>query len=631
MAVTGAALVVVALAVGGWLFFSRKTHALTDKDTIVLADFTNTTGDPVFDGTLRQGLTVQLEQSPFLSLISDQHIQQTLRLMGQPADTKLTPEISREVCQRTGSKVVLDGSIAQIGTQYSLILKAVNCSSGESLTSTEAEATDKSHVLDALGKAASEIRNKLGESIGSVQKLGIPLEQATTHSLEALQLFSLGVKALKGGDSLSAMPFLQQAIKLDPSFAIAYDFLGVSYSNLGKSRQSSDNVRKAYELRERASERERLFIEAHYHQFVTGDLPKAQRAYEVAAQMYPRYFAMRNDLGVVYASLGQYDKAVAEYCEALRLDVSGVSYANLVGTYLALNRLEEARATAKDVQAKNFDSPDLRFHLYQLAFLQSDAAGMAQQVAWATGKPGTEDVLLAMQADTEGWHGKLKNAHELMQRAMDSAQRNDAKESAAGYQAAAALREVESGNRERARAEAYAAVKLAPNRDVRAIAALALARAGDTAGAEKLAAELDKTLPLDTLVQRYWLPTIRAAVALERKDPNRAIELLKAVGVIELGAGGNLLPVYVRGQAYLVLRDGNRAAVEFQKFVDHRGLVGNFPLGALARLGLARAYAMQGDIAKAKAAYQEFLTLWKDADPDIPIFIAAKTEYAKLQ
>ncbi len=630
-AVTGATALVIGLAVGGWLFRSRRAHALTEKDTVMLADFTNKTRDPVFDGTLRQGLAVQLEQSPFLNLVSDQRIRETLRLMGQPADAKLTPEISREVCQRTGSTAVIDGSIAQIGTQYSLILKAVNCSNGESLTSTEAQASDKSHVLDGLGKAASEIRNELGESIGSVQKLDTPLEQATTPSLEALQAYSLGLKYLVGDDSVSAIPLFQQAIKLDPNFARACDALGASYWNLGEYRLASDNLRKAYELRERVSERERLVIETHYYDGVTGDLQKAQRAYDVEAQIYPRYSGSRNDLGEDYRELGQYDKALAEAREAFRLDVTGMYYGNLVTDYINLNRLEEARATVAEAQAKNFDSPNLHVGLYQLAFLQNDAAGMRQQVDWAAGKPGVENRLLDLEASTAAYFGRLRKAREFFRRAMDSAKRAEEKEVAAGCEADVALREALFGNAAEARQRAAAALTLSEGRDVQYGATLTMALIGNTAQAQSLAEDLGMRYPEDTIVQFNYLPTLHALFALTRNDPSKAIEALQAAGPYELGNVGNsLYPVYVRGEAYLAAHQGSEATAEFQKILDHRGIVLNEPIGALVHLQIGRAYAMQGDTVKAKAAYQDFLTLWKDADPDVPILIAAKPEYAKL-
>jgi eukaryotic-like serine/threonine-protein kinase len=641
-AVAKATIVVVGLAVGGWLFFSRKAHALTDKDTIVLADFTNTTGDTVFDGALRQGLSVQLEQSPFFSMVSDQRIQQTLKMMGQKPGAKLTPETAREVCQRAGSTAVLDGSIAQIGSQYLLTLKAVNCSNGESLASTESQATDKNHVLDALGKSASEIRNKLGESLASIQKSasvesgGAPDNDITTTSLEALNAYNQSWVVYREKGDAAAIPLLKRAIELDPNFARAYVALGVRYGNISQTGLAATNLRKAYELRDRVSEREKLAIMAMYYLAVTGELQKSNEVYEVWAQTYPREAHPHVDLGNNYALLGRYESSVRESREALKLDEGNPNtYLNLSQAYLALGRLDDAKVTLDLSVAHKMDTPSLHQSRYWLGFLQGDEAIMQQEVAAMMGRVGGEDVLLSTQSSTDAWYGKLKKARDLTRRAMDSSVHNDTNETAAGYQAEAALREAEAGNHGQARADANAAMKLAANRDVRAIGALALARAGDTAGAEKLAAELDKTFPLDTLVQRYWLPTIRAAVAMERKDPNRAVELLKETSAIELCLPTNLTvalaPVYLRGEAYLALGDGDRAATEFQKFIDHRGVVANFPWGALARFGLARAYAMQGDTAKARAAYQDFLTLWKDADGDIPVLIAAKAEYAKLK
>jgi len=633
-----AALMLVAAAIGGTLYIrSRQSMArLTDKDTIVLSDFDNKTGDAVFDDTLKQGLSVQLEQSPFLALVSDRKVNETLKLMGRQAGDRLTPEVTHEIRQRTGSKAMLTGSIAGLGSQYVIGLKAVNCNTGDVLAEAQEQAAGKEAVLKALDAAAVSLRSELGESLSLVQKYATPVEEATTPSLEALKAYSLGVKTAYAKEATAALPFFKRAADLDPNFAMAYSWTSVVYRDNNEIGRGAEYVRKAYGLREKVSERERFNIEGFYYLFATGELEKAAQTFELWHQTYPRDDFPSRNLGVVSSLLGNWDKALQESREALRLGPNiGYNYLNLGEAYTTFNRLDEAEAVFKQAEERKLESEWLLQYRYQLAFLKGDAAQMPQLVSAAMGKPGSEDLLLATQADTEGWYGKLKNARELTRRAMDSAQHNDAKESAAAYQAAAALREVEAGNREQARAEAKAAVKLAPNRDVRAIAALALARAGDTAGAEKLAAELDKTFPLDTLVQRYWLPTIRAGVALERKDPNRAIELLKVASTIELSAPMNLTillcPAYLRGQAYLMLHDGNPAAAEFQKFIEHRGLVVNFPWGALARLGLARAYAMQGDAVKARAAYQDFLTLWKDADPDIPILKEAKAEYAKLK
>jgi serine/threonine protein kinase/Flp pilus assembly protein TadD len=628
----------VALLVAGGLYYRshRQSKRLTDKDTIVLSDFDNKTGDSVFDDTLKQGLSVQLEQSPFLALVSDRKVNETLKLMGRPAGDRLTPEATREVCQRTGSKAMLTGSIAGLGSQYVIGLEAVNCNTGDVLADAQEQAAAKEAVLKALDNAAVSMRSKLGESLSSVQKYATPVEEATTPSLEALKAYSLGVKTGNAKGQTAALPFIKRAVALDPNFAMAYNWMAEIYTILNEAGLGAENARKAYELREKASERERFHIEGNYYLTVTGELEKATQTFELWQQTYPRDAQPYRSLGFISTDLGNWEKALEEFREAARLEPNNaVNYLDLGIAYTTLNRLDEAEAVYKQAEGRKLENEGLLQNRYWLAFLKGSAAQMAQLVSAAMGKPGAEDLLLAAQADTEGWYGKLKNAHELTGQAMDSAQHNDAKETAAGYQAEAALRDVESGNREQARAAAKAAVKLAPNRDVRAMAALALARAGDTVGAEKLAAELDKTFPLDTLVQGYWLPTIRAAVALGRKDPNRAIELLKVASRIELGAPTELAiflcPIYMRGEAYLMLHDGNRAAAEFQKFIDHRGVVANFPWGALAHLGLARAYALQGDTAKARTAYKDFLTLWKDADPDVPILKEAQTEYDELK
>ena len=631
-AIVGAGFVATALAVGGWLFFSRKAHALTDEDTIVLADFTNTTGDAVFDGTLRQGLSVQLEQSPFLSIVPDQQIQQTLKMMGQRPDAKLTPEITRELCQRTSSAAVLDGSIAQIGSQYLLTLKALNCASGQSLASTEAETSDKNHVLEALGKASSEIRKKLGESLATVRKFDTSLEQATTPSLEALQAYTFGRQKIgPEGDFASAVPLFQRAVRLDPNFSMAYASLGMTYFNLGEQSLGAENTRKAYELRERTSEREKFYIESHYYELVTGDLEKARQVYELWAQSYPRDYVPPNNLGSMYGVLGQYEKDLIEGREALHLEPSsGLGYANLVIEYLFLNRLEEAQATALEAQAKNLDSPSLRLNLYRLAFLQNDAAAMAQQVAWAQGKPGVEDVLLDYESHTTAYFGRLAKARELCRQAVASAARAKKKEKVARYEADAAVREALFGNPSEARQRVATTLALSTGRDASYMAALALGVAEDATRAQALADDLTNRFPEGTVVQFNYLPVLHAQAALSRNDAPKAIEVLKTAAPFELGNVGYLYPVYVRGQAYLLNHQGKEAATELMKIIEHRGIVFNEPIGALAHLQIGRAYAMQGDTAKARAAYQDFLTLWKDADADIPILIAAKAEYAKL-
>ena len=624
-------------------FRSSQTNHLTDKDGIVIADFDNKTGDAVFDDTLKQGLSVQLEQSPFLDLVSESKTNQTLKLMGRTADDRLTPQVAREVCQRTGSKAMLTGSIAPLGSQYVIGLKAVNCSTGDALAEAQEQAANKEAVLKALDNAAVSLRGELGESLSSVQRYATPVEEATTPSLDALKAYSLGRKTQFAKGWTAALPFYKRAVELDPNFAMPYVAMSVAYINLGEAGRAAESARTAYKLRENVSERERFYIEATYYLAATGELEQAAQAYELLQQIYPRDHQPYSNLAYIYTLLGNYESALDEEREALRLEPNNeTNYSNLGAVYVAVNRLREAEAVYKQAGERKLGDEYLLANRYTIAFLKSDVAQMGQLVSAAMGKPETEDLLLAAQADTEAWYGRLKDARELTRRAMDSAVRNDARETAATYQVVAALSEVESGNREQAHSDADAALKLAPNRDMREMTALVLARAGDTRGAEKLAAELDKTFPLDSLIQKYWLPTIRAATALERKDPNRAIELLKAANPIELSLAmvaapdGYLFPVYLRGEAYLMLHDGNAARAEFQKFVDHYGLVGNFPWGALARLGLARTYALDTakDAAareKALTAYRNFLTLWKDADSDIPILKQAKAEYAKLQ
>ena len=626
-------LLLLALLAGALYWRPRKASALTEKDTIVLADFENTTGDPVFDDTLKQGLAIQLEQSPFLNVLSDRKVAGTLKLMNRSATEPLTEEVGREVCLRTNSKAILTGSIAQLGRQYVIGVKAVDCNTGDVLAEAQQQAAGKESLLKALDAAAASLRGKLGESLSSVQKYATPLEEASTPSLEALKAYSLGRKAKIATGQTQSLPFFKRAVELDANFAMAYVGMAGAYINLNQPDRAAENARRAYELREKLSERERFYIETTYYVATTGELEKAAEVSELWQQTYPRDEVPYHNLGFIFTTLGNWEGGLEEAREASRLEP--IDLGNLGQSYLALNRLDEAEAVYKQAKQRKVENESFLVARYVVAFLKNDTTQMEQLLASNVGKPGAEDLLLALQADTEAWYGKLKNARELTRRAMDSAQRNDANETAAAYKAEAALREVEAGNREQARTDAHAAVTLAPNRDVRSMAALALARTGDTAAAEKLAAELDQAFPLDTLAQKYWLPTTGAAVALQKNDPNRAIELLKQTSAIELGQPSQLnlylCPVYLRGEAYLMLHDGAAAAAEFQKFIDRYGLVGNFPWGSLARLGLARAYALQGDTVKARAAYQEFLTLWKDADSDLPIYQQAKAEYAKLR
>jgi tetratricopeptide (TPR) repeat protein/predicted Ser/Thr protein kinase len=635
----GGAVLVIGLAVGGWLLYTRKAHALTEKDTIVLADFTNSTGDSVFDGTLRQGLSVQLEQSPFLSIVSDQQIQQTLEMMSKPREAKLAGQVAREVCLRIGSAAVLEGSIAQIGTQYLLTLKAVNCATGATLASTEAQASDKNHVLEALGKTASEMRNKLGESLSTLQKFDTSLEQATTPSLEALKALSSGIRIHAIAGDAAATPFYERAIELDPKFALAYAWLGLSLNDLGEPSRAASYTSKAYELRERTSEPEKHFITARYHKEVTGNIEKARDACQVWIQAYPRA-ALPHILlsGAIYPEIGEYEKAVQEGQEGMRLSPDfSPSYALSMFSYIALNRLDQAKATYEQAIQRKLKSPFFPLLLYQIAFLEHDAAAMAQQIANSAGQPGVEDTLLATAADTAAESGKLRDARKLSRQAFESAERSGEREAAATYVVLAALREALFGNTEEARRQADSALAQSAGRDVRYGAALALAYAGEYGRAEALLSDLGRKYPEDTLVQSNYLATLRGKLAASRGKPSQAIEILSAATHNEQGQTTSsplgwtaMYPVYVRGEAYLAAHQGREAAAEFQKILDHRGLVLNEPIGALARLGLARALALETETAKARAAYQDFLELWKNAEPDIPVLHAAKAEFAKL-
>jgi eukaryotic-like serine/threonine-protein kinase len=635
--IVGAIVVIAAAVLTSYFFFSRPTK-LNEKDTIVLADFTNATGDAVFDGTLRQGLAVQLDQSPFLSIVPERQIQQTLHLMDKAPETRLTPEIARELCQRTESAAVVEGSIVRLADDYVIGLNAINCHTGVVLAREQITSEDKAHVLATLGKAAREMRGKLGESHTTLVKYNTPLEQASTPSLEALQAYTQGRQAMDKNDYAAALPLFERAIRLDPKFAMAYASVGTIHSNVSRPTLAAENTRKAYELRERVSERERFYIESNYHRSVTGDLEKARQACELWAQTYPRDSVALNHLTVIHGTLGQIDKALAEEREVVRLNPGSALYrANLVGSYISVNRLTEARTTAEEAQAKNLDTPFLHLLMYQLAFLQGDAAGMEQQVAWAADKQGVEGIMLDNESGTAAYSGQLGKARGLSRRSVALAERALGKEPAGSFEAEAAVTEALFGNAAQAGQRTTAALALSTGRDVQYGAALALALAGDMSRASVLAEDLDKRFPEDTLIQFNYLPTTRAQLALIRKDYSSAIDTLQMAASYELGVQANigftgaLYPVYVRGQARLAAHQGNEAAAEFQKILDHRGIVLNEPIGALAHLQLGRAYAMQGDTTKARAAYQDFLTLWKDADPDISILKQAKAEYARLQ
>jgi DNA-binding winged helix-turn-helix (wHTH) protein/tetratricopeptide (TPR) repeat protein len=647
IAIAAVVVVAVALGVGAWLYFARRGQALTEKDTIVLGDFTNTTGDAIFDDTLKTALSVSLRQSPFLNVLSDSEVTKTLQEMTRPADTKLTPEVARELCQRAGSKAYLAGTIGSLGSQYVLGLKAVNCRSGDTLAEEQVTAASKEKVLDTLGQAASKLRGELGESLATVQRLDVPLAEATTPSLEALKAYSLGAKATDEKGPAAALPYDQHAIQLDPNFAMGYRSIGDDYFSLGELARASEYFTKAFQLREHASEREKLGIAAEYYHVVTGELDKAAQTYQEAIESYPRSVGVYGNLGLVNGAQGQYEKAAEVTRQALRL-APGRSYlyGNLANYALALQRFDEARQSIHDAQARKLDDLVLHNALYALAFLGADSAAMAEQQQWFAGK-AEENSGLALASDTEAYGGHLGKARELTKRAVDSAIRADNKENGAIFQAIAAQREAAFGNPAEARQSAPEALKLAPaSQGVEVEAALAFAMASDAARAESLAQDLGKRFRLDTQIRSLWLPAIQAQLALDKKNPTAALNTLQAASAIESGQIqfvaniSCLYPTYVRGEAYLAARQGSPAAAEFQKILDHSGIVWNCWTGALAHLGMARANALEsrtsqgadGDAARVRAlaAYQDFLTLWKDADPDIPILKEAKAEYAKL-
>ena len=622
------------LAAGGLYYRSLQSEHLTEKDTVVLADFANATGDSIFDDALKQALAVQLGQSPFLNVLSDRKVSETLQMMGRAANERITGDVGREVCLRTGSKALLGGTISSLGSHYLIDLYAVACDTGDTLAKEQGEASSKEDTLRALSRTSSSLRTKLGESLPSVQKFDVPIE-ATTSSLEALKAYSMGITIGHERGDTPSIPFLKRAIEIDPSFPMAYAALAVLYGNLNQPTLALENATKAYELRERANEREKLRIAAYYFR-ARGEIEKEAETYELWTANYPRDVSLYVNLASDYGNLGQYDKALAQEKEALRLapDIV-VVYANMGGTYVNLNRLDEAKATFDQALALKLDSGLLRTNMYYYAFLRGATALMEQQLAWAAGKPGVEDTLLSAQSDTEGYYGRLSKARDFSRRATDSAVRSDSKETAALWKVNAALREAEIGNAAYARAGASGALKLSQGPDVKVAAALSFARIGDISQAKALAEELETTFPTNTMLKLYWLPTINATIELNRRNSSQALLDLEPSAPYELGGAGAfinyLYPVYTRGQAYLLGRNGTAAAAEFQKMLDHSGVVQNFVTGSLAHLQIGRAYTISGDTAKAKAAYEEFFILWKDADPDIPIYKQAKAEYAKLQ
>ena len=623
-----AALVALGIA---YLHRGSKFH---EKDTIVLADFDNRTGESGWDTALKLALTNNLQDSQYLNILPDQTVSETLKFMKRQPDEHVSKDLAKQVCLRNGNKALLTASIAKIGERYHLDLRAINCVTGTTLATADADADSKEQVIPALKGASNELRQKLGESLASVQKYSTALPQATTASLEAIQAYATGLKMKAAHGSEAAVPFYKRAIELDPEFADAYAALGAAYSDSGEDILWMENCRKAYELRDHvSSQRERFHIEGNYYDSV-GEMEKANQVYLDWIQVYPDDHRPHQNLGMNYSEMGQYDKALEEEKTVLELQPNSVNaFTALMGDYVALGELEPAKETFEEALKRKLDHIVLSLYRYYIAFLEGDTGTMQKQLESALGRPGAEDAFLSAQSDTEAYYGRFERARNLTKRAAQSAKNADAPETAAGWMAEAALYEAEAGNKLQARDIASDAMAMSRGRDVELQVGLALARAGELPQAEKIAAKLEAEYPRNTMLQNFWLPTIRAAIELQKNNANKAVELLEQTTPYELGEGlgGHMYPGYLRGEAYLQLGRGQEAAAEFQKVLDHRGIVLNFVIGSLARLQLGRALAMNGDTVAARRQYEAFLELWKTADTDTPILKTAQAEYKRLK
>jgi eukaryotic-like serine/threonine-protein kinase len=619
------------IALAGGVLYRRQTPKLAVRDTLVLADFNNSTGDPVFDGALKQALTVGLSQSPFLNLMPDKKIAETLRMMGRSSMDRITPEVAQEICLRTGSKAFLAGKISMLGSVYVLDVNAIACNSGTLLALSQTNARSKEDVLNALSRMAAAVRSKLGEALPSVEKYDVPI-QATTTSLEALQSMSMATRVAAAENDEASIPFVQRALDYDPNFALAYAGLARRYQNLDQPQLALENASKAYRLRGSVSEREQFEISSIYFR-ATGDLENLTKTAEVWKATYPQDGGPHGRLCVNYQFLGQFEKALQECQEALRLDpANSVNFDNLAAIYLNLNRYDDAQRVCDSAMSRNLRCS----WRYFLDFLRGDAAGMATELSSATGKPGEEDALLAAQADTHCYFGQLRLAREFSRRAADSALRSGFRETASLWLGKTALCEAEAGEKSAATRDIGDALQLSSGRITKVLAAMVAARVGDGSQARTLIKQLQQSDPDNTLLKIYWLPLISAAVELKQNNPSKTFSYLRATAPLDLALPspnevGTLYPLYLRGNAYLGARNGTAAATQFETVLNHPGITLNFVNGALARLGLARAYVLQGDSAKAHTAYEDFLRLWKNADSDIPILKQAKAEYANLQ
>ncbi len=627
-------LALVLVAAGVFFFFTRHARALTDKDTVVLSEFVNTTGDSVFDGTLKQALAVQLDQSPYLNLLPDSKVQEALRFMGRRADERITRDMAREISQRENAKAIIAGSITELGSHYVITVEASNAQTGDSIAREQVEANAKEEVLKSLDKAASGLRQKLGESLASVQQFATPLEQATTSSLEALKEYSVGAAFHNGLEDPPSVPHYKRAIELDGNFAMAYAGLGVVDSNMGSRKEATENLKKAYDLRERASEREKLYIVGHYYDIVTGDYEKAEELYQQWIRLYPRDSRPLSNLALNYSRLGEYEKTLATATENLRIvpdDVYG--FQNQMEAYMCMNRFDEAKAVAESAISKKKDSFPIHLFLFHLAAMQNDEAAMQRERDWGAGKP-TEAFFAVRAAAYQDSLGKIKRSLETSQRAIELAKKYGLNGILTNIMGQMAIRDGFHEIAESARQKATNLLSMSGEGISKGIAALALAQSGDAAQAEKLISELNRESPDDVQIKYSYSPAVQALNLLHRNRPAEAIAALEPARKYEMGfPTGNTayLVMYVRGMAYLAARDGNKAEAEFQKILDHRGLNTLSVFLPLSQLNLARAYTLQGATAKARTAYQDFFSTWKDADPDIPIFLAAKSESAKLK
>jgi eukaryotic-like serine/threonine-protein kinase len=629
VAAMGAAVALVLAAMAGYFYFHRAPK-ITEKDSILVADFTNLTGDTVFDGTLKQGLSIQLEQTPFLRVISGDQITQTLKMMERPLDVPLTPTLAREVCQRMNATVEIEGSIAALGNQYVLGLKGINCATGESLAEAQVTAEGKEKVLPALSQAAAELRAKLGESRASIKTYDVPLEQATTTSLEALQAFNEGQQELGRADFPAAASSYRHAVDLDPSFALAHASLGVMSGVADVNDPSNNHLKKAYQLRERTSEYERLLICAEYNFSVTLDYEQSLQFYEQLSRIYPRDPRPWFELGLTYQIMGRYQEAAAALRETIRLNPSALDYGLLAITYFQQNDFHEVLETVRQARANHIEPYGASQGMYQLAFVQNDQAGMKEQLAhpWPDASPGVRE---EYQAATASYAGQLSLSRDWSRRAIAAVTSALTDVQAASDKEELAFRTTLLGRCDEARADVKETIGRTKDLDIRGWMALVLALCGDSAGARKLIDGLKREFPDSTAVRYAYIPEAEAALALGQSEPQKAIESLSATSPYELADPFQGMPIYLRGQAYLAAHQGREAAAQFQIIIDHSGVVRDEPQGALARLGLGRAFALAGDTAKARTAYQDFLALWKDADPDVPVFKQAKSEYAKLK